>query len=141
MQKTCLCGEIMNVYLRTIVYRNQVEVADVPVFTCGSCARNELFPEVKDDLTALIDRLVPDGEEKKAEKVSFGEFNELALLISKASDPEHWNEPVQSLLEGRINELLDLLLLAQSLHDEEWAECLRSRLAQIAGYSRSAHFT
>ncbi len=35
------------------------------------------------------------------------------------------------LAEERVNELLDLLLLAQSLKEKEWMEDLRNRLTQI----------
>ncbi|WP_010269921.1 hypothetical protein [Paenibacillus senegalensis] len=139
MEKTCPCGETMRIQLRTIVYQDQVELEDVPVYTCGSCGRNELYSEVKTSLTGLLEKLEMDNKQKQPKvKISFSEHNELALLISKASDPEHWNEPVQALLENRINELLDLLLVAQSLNDDAWSAELRDKLSQIADYSRSA---
>jgi hypothetical protein len=47
------------------------------------------------------------------------------------SQKEFMHTPVDQILEYRINELLDLLLLARSLQDEHWVNDILKRLSQI----------
>ena len=49
----------------------------------------------------------------------------------KVTEKERMNDSMEKIVEERINELLDILLLAQSLGDEPWAEEIRKRLSQI----------
>lgn len=126
---TCTCGEAMNLSLRTVIYSGRVEIDNVPVFTCESCHRSEVYSAVKDDLTSLLERIA--GEEAGENNIRFEEWSELALLLKKATDKELFSEPLAELVEERINELLDLMLLAQSLNDTVWIEETRLKLRQI----------
>ncbi|GIP32894.1 hypothetical protein [Paenibacillus sp. J2TS4] len=139
MQKQCHCGETMTVQLRTVIYEKKIEIGHVPVYCCSGCSASVVYPDVKNDLTELIAGLHPPSSDKL--KISFEDVNELAYLIKKASDKEHWNEPLQQIIDDRINELLDMLLLAQSLQDGRWAEQVRNKLRQISSYSQSVNFT
>ncbi|UUZ85779.1 hypothetical protein LJK88_21195 [Paenibacillus sp. P26] len=44
MQKLCKCGGEMSIRLRTVIYQNKVEIENVPIFTCESCAAARCFP-------------------------------------------------------------------------------------------------
>nr|WP_144933604.1 hypothetical protein [Aneurinibacillus sp. XH2] len=138
MQKLCICGETMAVHLRTVIYQKKIEIDHVPVYTCPGCSASEVYPDVKNDLTDLISAY--DAYPGRL-RLNFEETSELAYLIKKAADREYWNEPVQQIIDGRINELLDMLLLAQSLEDNHWAEQVRKKLGQIASYSQTVNFT
>lgn len=130
MQKRCLCGDEMNIRLRTVIYSGKVEIDNVPIYSCPSCSRSEVFPEVKPDLTGLIGRL---GAKPPKQTFSFNEWNEWADLLLHACTDKKQPEPsqVERLVEERVNALLDMHLLAQSLNDAQWQEELQKRLAQI----------
>lgn len=120
----------MNIRLRTVIYLNTVEIENVPIFSCEACQRSELFPPVKPELAGMIRAL---GAKPEIKRLFFDEISEIAYLMHKAADKEHRNLALETILEERINELLDLLLLAQSLGDREWVGDVRRRLQQITG--------
>ncbi|WP_409341127.1 hypothetical protein [Paenibacillus sp. MBLB4367] len=136
MSKACKCGERMSIRLRTVIYQSKVEIENVPIYYCEVCSRSEVFPEVKPELTGLIGQL---GSKPDKQQLPFQELSELALLMKKATDEQSKWMPVEKILEDRINELLDLLLLAQSLSDGAWAEDVRKRLTQISAYAQSTY--
>lgn len=136
LQKQCKCGRGMGIRLRTVIYQNKVEIENVPVFSCEYCSRNEVFPGVKQELTQLIGEL---GGEPEKKSMRFDESSELAHLMKVVTDTEHRHQPVDQILEERINELLDMLLLARSLGDESWMEDIRSRLSQISKHAIHAY--
>ncbi|MDF2926838.1 MAG: hypothetical protein K0R57_5752 [Paenibacillaceae bacterium] len=136
MQKQCKCGCSMDICLRTVIYQNKVEIEYVPVFTCDSCNRSEVFPGIKQDLTKLIGTL---GAKPEKQRIRFDESCELAHLMKAVTDKENRHEPVGKILEERINELLDMLLLSRSLDDQPWMEEIMVRLSQITRYTVSAY--
>jgi hypothetical protein len=132
LSKQCKCGQNMNIRLRTVFYQNKVEIENVPVYSCEACNRNEVFPEVKPDLTGLIKQL---GHQPGKQRLHFNELSELAHLIMKVTDKKQNQYPIELILIERINELLDLLLLARSLEDPVWVEDIRKRLTQITNHA------
>ncbi|ALS27429.1 hypothetical protein IJ21_20320 [Paenibacillus sp. 32O-W] len=131
MRKRCSCGDIMTVKLRTVIYSGKVEIDNVPIYSCPSCSRSEVFPEVKSDLTGLIGQL---GEEPKKQTFLFNEWNEWANLLVESVIGHKMPdlEQVERLIEERIDELLDLYLIACRLGDEAWKADLNKRLSQIS---------
>lgn len=131
MQKRCHCGDIMKMKLRTVIYSGKVEIDNVPIYSCSTCNRSEVFPEVKPDLTGLIAQL---GAEPNKQTFLFNECNEWADLLveAKADKQQTDHSAVERLIEDRINKLLDLYLLAQTLNDEAWITDLNKRLEQIS---------
>jgi hypothetical protein len=136
LRKLCKCGSSMSVRLRTVIYQNKVEIENVPIFSCGVCRRSEVFAEVKPELTGVIGKL---GNSPEKQHLHFNDINEIAHLMYKVTEKQHAADPVEKIVEERINELLDLLLLAQSLGDEPWAEDIRKRLGQISKHSLSVN--
>ncbi|NHN28494.1 hypothetical protein G9U52_01455 [Paenibacillus sp. S3N08] len=136
MHMLCKCGSTMGVKLRTVIYQNKVEIENVPVFTCEACNRSEVFAEIK---PALIDVIKRFGNSPEKQLLQFNEFNEIAYLMLRATDKKFAAESVEKIVEERINELLDLLLLAQSLVDQPWTDDLRKRLEQISKHSLSVN--
>ncbi|RCW49989.1 hypothetical protein [Paenibacillus prosopidis] len=136
MQKRCHCGDIMKMKLRTVIYSGKVEIDNVPIYSCSTCNRSEVFPEVKPDLTGLIAQL---GAQPNKQTFLFNECNEWADLLveAKADKQQTDHTAVERLIEDRINKLLDLYLLAQTLNDEAWITDLNKRLEQIS--RRSLH--
>lgn len=130
--KPCKCGQIMSIRLRTVIYSNKVEIENVPILSCEGCGLSEVFPGVKSDLTGLIDVL---GSKPEKQQLAFHDLNELAHLMYKVSDKEHVNIPVEAIIEERINQLLDILLLAQSLGDPQWVDDVQRRLEQITKHT------
>lgn len=122
--------------LRTVIYSGKVEIDNVPIFSCSSCNRNEVSPEVKPDLTGLIGQL---GSKPDKQTFMFNEWNEWADLLVEVYGKQ--KTPHTQMLEehavARVNKLLDLLLLAQSLGDESWMAEIQKRLSQIS--RRSIH--
>lgn len=134
LQKRCNCGHLMNIRLRTLIYSNKVEIGNVPIFSCDNCNHSEVFSAIKPELTDLIGKL---GNKPKLQRILFQEINELANLIYMATLKEHSQMPIEGMLQERINQLLDLLLLARSLHEDNWAEEIQAKLAQIAKHTIS----
>ncbi|WP_307720047.1 hypothetical protein [Paenibacillus koleovorans] len=131
LQKQCKCGENMVVRLRTVIFQNKVEIENVPIYSCEVCQRTEVFPPVKPELTGFIKTL---GHEPDKRQVFFNEMSELAHLMHKVTNKENIHNAVERIIEERINELLDLLLLAGSLDDGAWQEDIRHRLSQITSH-------
>ncbi|QAY65480.1 hypothetical protein [Paenibacillus protaetiae] len=132
MQKTCSCGNSMKMKLRTVIYSGKVEIDNVPIFSCSACTRSEVIPEVKPDLTGLISQL---GAEPAKQTFLFNECNEWANLLVEASESRRKlpdESVVRHLAQARVDELLDLYLLAQSLNDQAWMEDLNKRLGQLS---------
>ncbi|WP_199617776.1 hypothetical protein [Paenibacillus alkalitolerans] len=128
MEKRCTCGKTMQIRLRTVIFSGKVKIENVPVYSCTSCERSIVYPEVKPELTGLLRSL---GGEPERQQLFFNEINELAHLLYEVTKKEKSGFSVEQIIGERINELLDLLLLAQSLQDEEWADSIRMRLSQI----------
>nr|WP_138751724.1 hypothetical protein [Paenibacillus sinopodophylli] len=131
MYKSCHCGDIMKMKLRTVIYSGKVEIDNVPIYSCTTCNRSEVFPEVKPDLTGLISQL---GAQPDKQTFLFNECNEWAnLLVEAKAEKLHTDQPAfERLIEQRINKLLDLLLLAQTLNDEAWISDVKKRLEQMS---------
>ena|SRR5690554_6613376 len=126
--KKCICGQPMDIRLRTVIYSKTVEIDNVPIYSCTKCFHTEILTGVKSHLGDLIKQL---GAEPHTQKINFHEINEWAFLISKATDVELVDIPIQSIVGERIDQLLDLLLLARSLDDHVWENDLVGRLTQI----------
>ena len=121
----------MKIKLRTVIYSGKVEIDNVPIYTCPSCSRSEVLPEVKPDLTGLIGQL---GEEPPKQTLLFNELNEWADLLVEAS-AERTNPDsvaVQQIIGDRIDSLLELLLVAKSVGDTEWRSEIEKRLEQLS---------
>ncbi|MGF6352769.1 hypothetical protein ABIE27_000665 [Paenibacillus sp. 4624] len=144
MRKSCRCGHVMELELRTVVYAKKVEIRNVPVFACTDCVSYEVLQPVKPDLTECISRL---GEQPVKQDVSFGEQNELADLLHEqllawpeASDQE-MEYRMKEAVEARINLLLDIMSYAHKAEDKAWIEDTERRLAQLSGFVWQAHFS
>ncbi len=130
MHKKCnRCGDEMTITLRNVVYRNRVKIQNVPVHVClnDECAHSQVVELIKEDLKQLMNRLGRNPERQSIEFEQISEFSNLLVMVS--DQPE--DVPMKRVVEDRINELLDLFLLAQSLGDIKWMGEIRSRLTQI----------
>jgi len=131
VQKQCSCGETMSIRLRTVIFQNKVEIENVPIYSCDDCQRSELFPPIKQELTGYIRKL---GSKPEAATILFDEMSELAGLMHKVTHKDNQIYTVESIIQERVNELLDTLLLAKSLGDDAWVEDVRHRLKQITSH-------
>ncbi|MBB3114423.1 hypothetical protein FHS18_006544 [Paenibacillus phyllosphaerae] len=134
MEKRCPCGDVMPMKLRTVIYSGKVEIDNVPIYTCPSCNRSEVFPVVKPDLTGLIGKL---GAKPDKKTYLFNEVNELADLLVEAYQVRKSTDiaVVKPLTEERINMLLDLYTIAKSTGDEVWIAEIEKRLHQLSTMS------
>ncbi|MGG1637901.1 MULTISPECIES: hypothetical protein [unclassified Paenibacillus] len=121
----------MKMKLRTVIYSGKVEIDNVPIYSCTTCNRSEVFPEVKPDLSGLIAQL---GAQPDKQTFLFNECNEWASILVEAKADKQQTDRIgfERLVEQRINKLLDLYLLAQTLNDEAWILDLKKRLEQIS---------
>jgi cell division FtsZ-interacting protein ZapD len=130
MQKKCSrCGKDTEIVLRNVVYRNRVKILNVPVHVCvdDRCAHTQVVDVVKEDLKKLMDDL---GQNPQRQAIVFEEVSEVSYVLASAVHQRE-DAAVQKALEERVNELLDLFLLAQSLGDEKWMSELRQRLTKV----------
>ncbi len=130
MQKKCSrCGCEMGIVLRNVVYRSRVKIHNVPVHVClnDDCAHSQVVETVKEELKQLMEDLGPRPSKQEIDFHLVSEFsNILVMAADKYEDVE-----VKHAVAERINELLDIFLLAQSLGDEKWMNETRRRLTQI----------
>ncbi|RXZ77053.1 hypothetical protein EBB07_32725 [Paenibacillaceae bacterium] len=131
MQKQCPCGAEMIIKLRTVIYSGKVEIDNVPIYSCSSCNRSEVFPEVKPDLTGLIDQL---GAKPDKQNLLFNEWNEWADLLVEVCLKKKQTDTriVEQLIAERIDKLLDLYLVVMQQNDEDWMNEIRKRLTQLS---------
>ena len=124
----CQCGEGMEIQLRTLVYQGQVEIKNVPVASCRACGRTQVVEEVKPELKALLKEL---GDHPKSQLVAFQEVSSFTQELVEVADEttgnrkEHWTEALRRI---KVDELLDLLLLARSLEEHRWIEEIEQEL-------------
>jgi uncharacterized protein YicC (UPF0701 family) len=130
MQKRCSrCGSEMRIMLRNVVYRGKVRINNVPVHVCqnDNCSHSQVVDIIKDDLKSLMNDL---GSHPERQSIEFKEISEFSNVLVLVADRQEESD-ARDVIEERINELLDLFLLAQSLGDEEWIMDIRKRLVQI----------
>jgi hypothetical protein len=130
LQKKCSrCGSEMSIMLRNVVYRNRVKIHNVPVHVCVNehCAHYQVVEEIKEDLKKLMNDLGQNPPRQAIEFEEVSEFSNLLVMVSSQED----ETCVREMLKERINELLDMFLLAQSLGDEKWMLEIRKRLTQL----------
>ncbi|WP_143762482.1 MULTISPECIES: hypothetical protein [unclassified Cohnella] len=131
MLKRCSCGEEMSLGLRTVIFARKVNINNVPVYNCPGCGRNDVFPGVKEDVGKLVGQL---GARPDPGSIPFDQVHEWAGVLSQAL---HVSESLQAAAiaratEERIDQLLDLLLIASSLEDERWKNEIHTRLSQLS---------
>lgn len=140
MHKQCECGHVMNLLLRMVIFAKQTEIQSVPVFTCSSCAKSEVYVDVKKDLTDLIAKYGKTSTGKQT--LLFQEFNELVNvffeMFSKGRKCVNITE-FERMREERVNQLLDVYLLAKNMNDEEWMEDIQKRLKQLKKFTANPY--
>lgn len=120
------CGEEMDLTLRTLHFHEHM-ITHVPIYTCSKCDRSEVHARVKEVLKEIIQSLYRTPGRKK---IAFEEYSEYALLLMRIiRDRESGS--IEEAAQDRIDDLLDLMLLAKSLKDEEWMKELSDRLKQV----------
>lgn len=121
----------MNLKLRTVIFAKKVNINNVPVYNCSMCGRNDVFPGVKEDVGRLVGQL---GSKPTPRSIPFDQVHEWAGVLSHAMN--HAESLQASVIaraaEERVNQLLDLLLIASSLGDEMWKSELHNRLSQLS---------
>lgn len=135
MHKQCPCGQVMGLKLRTVVYSGKLEIDNVPVYSCESCLHSEVKSSVKTDLKEIIEEL---GMIHQRTSIRFNEINELAdFLVSyklQYKNKQSSGQIYKVMLEERINDLLDLYLIASQLNDIAWLESIQKKLEQLSSY-------
>jgi hypothetical protein len=129
MEKLCACGKHVSIQLCTVIFQNKINIENVPVFSCGFCGRNEVYPAVKGDLKELIAQCEIDSEEKVF--VSFHEVSEVSHFCMQMMQQGDTSKSMRQLIDDRINELLDTFILARSLSDLKWTDDIHRRLLQL----------
>ena len=133
MHKQCPCGQVMGLKLRTVIYSGKLEIDNVPIFSCDACQHSEVKASVKVELNELIQEL---GMLEQRKSIRFNELNEWADFLVEYKLQQKSNQTsvplYESMLEERINDLLDLYLLAQQMNDQVWLESIRRKLEQLS---------
>lgn len=112
--------------IRNVVYQGSFEIENVPVLTCERCEQSEVVEAVKDDLKKLLHAL---ARETTTRKVDFEKVSEWAHVLVQYV--ENARVPLRDVIGERIDDLLDLYLLAKSLNDEDWMREIQDRLKQV----------
>ncbi|QDX91131.1 hypothetical protein EEL32_18695 [Brevibacillus laterosporus] len=123
------CGKEMDIALRSVIYRSRVKILNVPIHVCKDeeCACTSVVDLVKDDLKQLMRNLGDQPEEQEVAFEAISEFANLLVIIAEQSEDEELKDKI----DERVNELLDLYLLAKSLHAQQWISEIQRKLTQI----------
>ncbi|MCY9513654.1 hypothetical protein [Paenibacillus apiarius] len=144
MYKRCNCGHYMDLTLRTVVHARSVHIHRVPVYTCTCCERSELLSFVKKDIAELIRNRMsliaanPHVTQHGPLVVAFDEVHELSSVLAECVEVESCDDmlPVfERRVDERVNQLLDLYLIAKTCNDALWMSDLQRRLKQVTGFS------
>jgi hypothetical protein len=121
----------MHLILRTVIFARKVNINNVPVYNCSLCGRNDVFPGVKEDVGRLVGQL---GSRPTPRTIPFDQVHEWAGVLSHAMNlaDSLLASTIARAKEERINQLLDLWLVASSLGDEAWKAELQRRLSQLS---------
>ncbi len=121
----------MNLMLRTVIFARKVNINNVPVYNCSACGRNDVFPAVKEDVGRLVGQL---GARPAPHSIPFDQVHEWAGVLSEALNLSKTLQAavIAKATEERVNQLLDLWLIASSLEDEAWKKELHIRLSQLS---------
>jgi hypothetical protein len=129
LDKRCHCNVAKSIELRTVIFSERVTIRNVPVKICNSCNFCELFPDIKRDLKK---RMIQWGTHPNKQIIWYHENHELAYILYEANRVRKMNTPICEMITTRINELLDLFILAQSVGDLCWMDELRNRMWQLS---------
>lgn len=129
MEKTCVCGHSMELVLQSMIYQKKVNIEYVPTFRCERCERSEVMDRVKPLLSQIIHRL---GSKPEKQLVIFKEHSEIASILYEISISQQEAAVAQSKIEERVNQLLDLLILANQLGDPLWIKDVHERLNELS---------
>lgn len=136
MHKQCPCGQLMGLKLRTVVYSGKLEIDNVPIYTCDVCLHSEVKTSVKTELKEIIQEL---GMIHQRKSIRFNELNEWADFLVNYKLQYKNNQTSERIyevmLEERINDLLDLYLIAEQLNDNVWLESIKKKLEQLSSIS------
>jgi hypothetical protein len=121
----------MHLMLRTVIFAKKVNINNVPVYHCDLCGRNDVFPGVKEDVGRLVGQL---GARPSPRSIPFDQVHEWAGVLSHAMNMTDNLQAsvIARAAEERVNQLLDLWLVASSIGDETWKAELQSRLSQLS---------
>src|SRR5690625_350698 len=126
--KNCKCGEVMDLKLSPVRYLNKVKIDNVPVYACHSCDQRLVCTEVKPAIKQLLAKL---DKQPKQQSIDFCDVHELAYLLYAASDEALIEIPIEELVSERINQLLDLMIVAKETEDHNWQTEIKQKLSQI----------
>ncbi len=129
LHKNCTCGQAMKLRIRVVIYNKRIEIENVPVLICESCNHSEVFSAVKTHLVQLLGEYTESGDKVT---LQFNEIDEIAGVVKKHVETGAGVDGLGHLIQERINQLLDILNLAHSLADQEWADDIRSKLTQLS---------
>jgi hypothetical protein len=119
----------MELNLRTLVYQGRVEIENVPVYYCAKCETSEIVEKIKPHMIELIKDL---GNRPEKKRVQFNDHSEWSQLLVMAATQERASGlEVKNVREERMNELLDLHILAESLGLEEWMKEIEEKLKEV----------
>lgn len=130
----CNCEQSLKLELRTVKYSRSVTIRHVPVLVCDQCMTYELIPSMRSDLKRCIDLL---GSDPGKTSFSMTDHHELAgviydVLADEDCPDDRLHAKFEDEIEGRINLLLDMYRLAESMRDDEWVSDIRQRLSQLS---------
>ena len=124
----------MKLLLRTVVYAKKINVHNVPVYSCQYCEHSEIYCASKQQLLHIVKQV---ASETSQSTFNFQDVNEFAKLLYRSSSSDYDNNSVGEIIDLRVTELLDLLVLAESINDSNWVAEINERLDQISDYSRA----
>lgn len=129
MKEECTCGQSMTVHMRTVVYQRYIYIEHVPVLICQSCGNSVVYSPVRPELKHILQDAKESSEKKR---IYFEDISEIAHVLLKLHESNKDFVTSPEVVQERVNELLDIYLLARSLNDQEWVDEIRGKLLQIS---------
>jgi len=128
MKKVCNnCGEEMEVTIRTLSFKRNLQIKNVPVYSCPSCERDELVDPIK----PKIKKLTWKAERKEIDKkiIHFDKESELAQFVLMAYYDQEYSGNEHTIHE-ELHDLLDEMLL-NGVTEDEWKDVIQNKLGKF----------
>lgn len=117
----------MEVTIRTLHFKRDLQIKNVPVYSCTSCDRDELVDPIKPKIQNLTWKF--DRKQKGKQIIQFDKESELAQFILMAYyDQEYASD--KDVIHEDLHDLLDEMLMYEAT-EEEWKDVIQDKLGKF----------
>ncbi|MFV9510277.1 YgiT-type zinc finger protein [Tepidibacillus sp. LV47] len=125
MKKICTCGAEMEITIRTVYFKRNIKIENVPVYSCPVCENHQLLEQSKVLMKEMIEEF--DERKEKDKVIPFEEKCELGqLLVMAYHQQEH--PYIEETIQEDVQDLLDELMIEGESEESYLTEEIRKKI-------------